>query len=66
MPEEHPAKYCRECKRPLTEVDNRGELLKGCMTCNIWWSRDGAKVRLQWVVAGTCNHRELTLPPVEI
>jgi hypothetical protein len=38
--------YCHECKRPLTEVDNRGQLLRGCMTCNIWWSHDGAKVRL--------------------
>jgi len=30
----------------LTEIDNRGQLLKGCMTCNIWWSSTGDKVRL--------------------
>jgi hypothetical protein len=37
---------CRECKGPLTEIDNRGQLLRGCMTCNIWWSVSGDKVRL--------------------
>jgi len=45
MPEDG-TNYCFECKRPLTEIDNRGELLKGCLTCNIWWSPSGAKVRL--------------------
>jgi hypothetical protein len=38
--------YCHECKRPFTEIDNRGQLLRGCMMCNIWWSPEGAKVRL--------------------
>jgi hypothetical protein len=38
--------YCHECKRPLTEIDNRGQLLKGCFTCNTWWSRNGDQVRL--------------------
>ena len=38
--------YCRECKRPLAEIDNRGQRLTGCMTCNIWWSADDKKVRL--------------------
>ena len=32
---------CFECKRPLVEIDNRGHLLTGCMTCNIWWSVTG-------------------------
>ena len=27
--------YCFECKRPLIEIDNRGQRLRGCMTCNI-------------------------------
>jgi hypothetical protein len=40
------APYCRECKWPLVEIDNRGQRLKGCLTCNIWWSPMGAKVRL--------------------
>ena len=34
--------YCFECKRPLVEIDNRGQRLRGCMTCNIWWSLRGA------------------------
>jgi hypothetical protein len=31
---------CRECKRPVVEIDNRGQRLTGCMTCNIWWAED--------------------------
>jgi len=46
MSDESTVSYCFECKRPLTEIDNRGQLLTGCMTCNIWWSLRGAKVRL--------------------
>jgi hypothetical protein len=38
------ASYCHECKRPVSNTDNRGQLLKG--TCNIWWSMSGDKVRL--------------------
>jgi hypothetical protein len=30
--------YCFECKRLLVEIDNRGHRLRGCLTCNIWWS----------------------------
>jgi hypothetical protein len=41
--------YCFECKRPLAEIDNRGQHLRGCMTCNIWWSADDKKVRLSEV-----------------
>ena len=33
--------YCFECKRPLVEIDNRGYRLRGCLTCNIWWSLTG-------------------------
>jgi hypothetical protein len=40
------ASSCFECKRPLTEIDNYGQRLKGCLTCNIWWSVAGDKVRL--------------------
>jgi hypothetical protein len=25
---------CNQCKQPLIEIDNRGERLKGCLTCN--------------------------------
>jgi hypothetical protein len=39
--------YCFECKRPLVEIDNRGHHLRGCLTCNIWWSlRGGGAVKL--------------------
>jgi len=37
---------CHECKQPLIEIDNRGQQLSGCLTCNIWWTADGGKVRL--------------------
>jgi hypothetical protein len=30
----------------LSEIDNYRQWLKGCMTCNIWWSVEGTKVRL--------------------
>jgi hypothetical protein len=46
MSEEGATSYCHECKRPLMEIDNRGRLLKGCTSCNIWWSPSGDKVRL--------------------
>ena len=49
MSDEGIAKYCFECKQPLTEIDNRGRRLWGCMNCNIWWSLRGAKVRLSEV-----------------
>ena len=38
--------FCRECKHPVVEIDNRGTRLTGCMTCNIWWTGDDKKVRL--------------------
>jgi hypothetical protein len=37
---------CRECKQPHVEIDNRAMYLTGCMTCNIWWTNEGEKVRL--------------------
>jgi hypothetical protein len=47
MPEESAKSLCFECKRPLVEIDNRGQHLDGCMTCNIWWSlTGGAAVKL--------------------
>ena len=46
---------CLECKQPLVEIDNRRRHLTGCMTCNIWWSADGKKVRLsEQDLAGHC------------
>jgi hypothetical protein len=37
---------CLECKRLLIEIDNRGQRLKGCLTCNIWSSVSGERVEL--------------------
>ena len=37
---------CHECKRPLIVIDNRGEHLVGCLSCNLWCDRDGNAVRL--------------------
>ena len=34
-------RHCTECKQSLIEIDNRGELLRGCATCNIWWPLEG-------------------------
>jgi len=39
--------YCFECKQPLTEIERHGQLLKGCLNCNIWWAlRGGSSPRL--------------------
>jgi hypothetical protein len=46
MTDQRTVTYCFECKGPLTAIDNYGQRLTGCMTCNIWWSLSGAKVRL--------------------
>jgi hypothetical protein len=46
MSDESTVSYCFECRRPLTEIDNRGKRLRGCTICNIWWSVTGGKVRL--------------------
>jgi hypothetical protein len=27
---------CFECKQKFIEIDNRGEYLIGCLTCNVW------------------------------
>jgi len=31
---------CNQCKQPLIEIDNRGERLTGCLTCNLWATAD--------------------------
>ena len=46
MSDEIDGRYCRECKQPLAEIDNRGQRLTDRMTCNIWGTADGKKVRL--------------------
>jgi hypothetical protein len=27
---------CNQCDQELIEIDNRGERLAGCLTCNLW------------------------------
>ena len=34
------------CKQPLIEVDNRGQHLRGCLTCNEWRDSEGNAVKL--------------------
>jgi hypothetical protein len=46
MPE-YQAKSCQQCHQPLTEIDNYGQHLRGCLTCNLWATNDGKRwVRL--------------------
>jgi hypothetical protein len=33
---------CPHCQRPLTEIDYYGEVLVGCIECNVW-GRPGDK-----------------------
>ena len=37
---------CKECGQPLIEIDNRGQQLRGCLTCNVWTDADGENVQL--------------------
>jgi hypothetical protein len=32
---------CNQCKQPLTEIENRGQRLTGCLTCNLWATEGG-------------------------
>jgi hypothetical protein len=34
---------CNQCKQPLTKIDNYGERLTGCLTCNLWATGDGTR-----------------------
>ena len=31
---------CQHCGQPLIEIDNHGERLNGCLTCNLWTAGD--------------------------
>jgi hypothetical protein len=33
--------YCFRCRRSLTEINSYGQLLTGCVNCNIWWEARG-------------------------
>lgn len=34
---------CIQCKEPLIKIDNYGEGLTGCLTCNLWSVADGKR-----------------------
>ena len=36
MTDEEQIARCHNCKQALIEIDNRGERLTGCLTCNLW------------------------------
>jgi hypothetical protein len=31
---------CNQCDQQLIDIDNRGERLFGCLTCNLWAATD--------------------------
>jgi hypothetical protein len=33
--------YCFKCRRSLIEINSYGQLLAGCVSCNIWWETSG-------------------------
>ena len=47
MTDEESRARCNQCGQDLVEIDNRGERLVGCLTCNLWsatvarWTRLG-------------------------
>jgi hypothetical protein len=44
--QEHPS-WKKIASLVIVEIDNRGHRLRGCLTCNIWWSlRGGGAVKL--------------------
>jgi hypothetical protein len=34
---------CNNCGQALMEIDNRGERLMGCLTCNLWAPAEGKR-----------------------
>ena len=47
MPQKVSMERCHNCRQELVEIDNRGERLIGCLTCNLWAPADAKRwVRL--------------------
>ena len=40
MPTVEGMERCHNCGQPLIEIDNHGERLNGCLTCNLWTAGD--------------------------
>jgi len=34
-------KRCHYCDQELIEIDDRGQRLTGCLTCNLWSAEEG-------------------------
>jgi hypothetical protein len=34
---------CSQCGQQLIAIDNRGECLIGCLTCNLWANRENTR-----------------------
>jgi hypothetical protein len=34
---------CNQCAQALIEIDNYGERLTGCLTCNLWETAEGTR-----------------------
>jgi len=34
---------CNQCDQALIKIDNRGEQLVGCLTCNLWAAAEGER-----------------------
>lgn len=49
------ANRCNQCGQELIEIDNRGERLVGCLTCNLWTAADGKG----WIRLGEDDLRAL-------
>jgi hypothetical protein len=43
MTEDHKITHCNHCKQAQIEIDNRGERLTGCLTCNLWATTGGKR-----------------------
>ena len=41
-----PSSRCKQCDRPLVEIDNYGDRLVGCIECNRWTWR-GSKTLIE-------------------
>ena len=48
---------CNHCKQELIEIDNRGQRLTGCLTCNLWSAPDSER----WTRLSEEDLRELHL-----
>jgi hypothetical protein len=46
---------CNQCGQKLIEIDNHGDRLVGCLTCNLWAAADSAR----WIRLGEEDLRAL-------